>query len=344
MLLPFVPPKTPHTKRMARTKEREMRFSQRWPVSCNNVRECQTSNGAGMRLEHLREFIVLAELCNFTKASEQLFVTQSALTRHIAALESEMGVRLLDRTTRGVALTPMGRRSYQVFSDMLAHYDSLLGDVSSYLSGLSGTLRVGMLYYAIADYCSPVLDAFSQRHPNIEVKLESGQPRDIERWLRERTIDVGLQTVPPSDQDDDQGFLEIERLPYVALVRPDHPFARRASIAASELAEEKVVVYGHDKVITSCIMQSLELSGVRPAATVDAGQVDGTPLSVIRENAVGVVAANLRSTYTGLAAVDIADETMRASVGYAYRRSNDNPVLAAFLHTVAEVFPDTSGV
>lgn len=289
-----------------------------------------------MRLEHLREFIVLADLLNFTKAADQLFVTQSALTRHIAALESEMGVRLLDRTTRGVALTPMGRRSYQVFSDMLKRYDGLLGDVEGYLSGLAGSIRVGMLYYCITDYCSPVLEAFSASYPNIEVKLESGQPRDVERWLRDNVIDVGLQTQYPGITDEEFGFQEIVRFPYVALVAPNHPLATRSTIAAADLADETIVSYSQDRPITSCILTGLERTGVSPRATVDAGQVDATPMAVAR-GAVALVAANLRNTYPGLVAVNIADETMRASLGYAYRRSNDNPALAAFLHTVNEV-------
>lgn len=290
-----------------------------------------------MRLEHLREFIVLADLLNFTKAADQLYLTQSALTRHIASLEAEMGVRLLDRTTRGVALTPMGRRSYQVFSDMLKRYDGLLGDVESYLSGLSGTIRVGMLYYCITDYCAPVLSAFAASYPNIEVKIESGQPRDVERWLRDNLIDVGLQTQYPGVTDEEFGFQEVARFPYVALVSPDSALASRITIATADLADETIVIYGQDRPITDCILAGLERTGVTPRATVDAGQVDATPMAVSR-GAVALVAANLRNTYPGLTAVNIADETMRASLGYAYRRSNDNPALAAFLHTVAETF------
>lgn len=288
-----------------------------------------------MRLEYLREFIVLADLLNYTKAADQLFVTQSALTRHIASLEAEMGVRLLDRSTRGVALTPMGRRSYQVFSDMLKRYDGLLGDVESYLSGLSGTIRVGMLYYCIADYCSPVLQAFSRAYPNIEVKLESGQPRNIERWLRDNMIDVGLQTQYPGITDEEFDFLEVARFPYVALVSPAHPLATRAAIAAADLADETIITYGQDKPITRCIEHALARTGVSPRDIFNAGQVDATPMAVAN-GAVALVSANMRDTYPGLVAVNIADETMRASLGYAYRRSNDNPALAAFLHTVSE--------
>jgi len=289
-----------------------------------------------MRLEYLREFIVLADLCNFTKAVDQLFITQSALTRHIASLESELGVRLLDRTTRGVAITPMGRRCYQVFSDMLARYDGLLGDVQGYLSGLEGTLRLGMLYYCITDYVTPATTAFAAAYPKIGIKLESGQPKDIERWLRDNVIDVGLQTQYPGTTDDEFGFIEVDRHPYVALVPHSHPLADRSVVAVSDIASETIVVYGQDKPITDCIFTALEKSGITPQRTFDAGQVDATPLAVMQHGAVALMAANLRSTYPGLATVDVADETMRASVGYAYRRSNDNPALAAFLQTVTQ--------
>ena len=294
-----------------------------------------------MRLEHLREFIVLADLCNFTKAADQLFLTQSALTRHIASLESELGVRLLDRTTRGVTITPMGRRCYQVFSDMLARYDGLLGDVQGYLSGIEGTLRLGMLYYAIADYVTPATTAFTAAYPKIEIKLESGQPKDIERWLRDNVIDVGLQTQYPGTTDEEFGFIEVDRLPYVALVSRDHPLANRSVVAVSDIASEAIVVYGQDKPITDCIFTGLEKSGVTPRKTLDAGQVDATPMAVMQHGAVALMAANLRNTYPDLAAVNIADETMRVSVGYAYRRSNDNPALAAFLQTATQTFADS---
>lgn len=289
-----------------------------------------------MKLDYLREFIVLADLCNFTKAADQLFLTQSALTRHIASLESEMGVRLLDRTTRGVTITPMGRRCYQVFSDMLARYDGLLGDVRGYLSGLEGTLRLGMLYYCITDYVTPATTAFTAAYPNIEIKLESGQPRDVERWLRDNIVDVGLQTQYPGTTDEEFGFIEIDRLPYVALVSRDHPLSNHSVIAVSDIASEAIVVYGQDKPITDCIYTGLEKAGVVPRKTFDAGQVDATPMAVMQHGAVALMAENLRNTYPGLVAVNIADDAMRVSIGYAYRRSNDNPALAAFLQVVTQ--------
>ena len=144
----------------------------------------------------------------------------------------------------------------------------------------------------------------------------SGQPRNIERWLRDNMIDVGLQTQYPGITDEEFDFLEVARFPYVALVSPAHPLATRAAIAAADLADETIITYGQDKPITRCIEHALARTGVSPRDIFNAGQVDATPMAVAN-GAVALVSANMRDTYPGLVAVNIADETMRASLGYA---------------------------
>ena len=292
-----------------------------------------------MQLEHLREFIAIADMGSYTKAAEKLFVTQSALTRHVAAMEDEMGVRLLDRNTHGIALTAMGKRAYKTFKGMLGRYDELMGDVAGYLDGLTGTISVGVLYYEMARFAMPVLDAFSTAYPYIEVHTESGQPRDIDRLMREGVIDVGMQASTPGfDWGDDWVYLPVAEFPYVALISEGHRLAGRHAITLDDLESEKVVSLSDDLWLSRQIEVALGKCGFSPSSIVEARHIDDVPLAVMRYGAVALVSANMRNTYPNLCAVDIANEKLCAQLGYTYLRSNDNPALTAFLHTAVEVF------
>ena len=75
-----------------------------------------------MKMDYLREFVVLSEELNFSSAAAKLFISQSALSRHISVLEAELGSKLLERDTRNVVLTPFGYKISQKCRGILMQY------------------------------------------------------------------------------------------------------------------------------------------------------------------------------------------------------------------------------
>ena len=110
-----------------------------------------------MRIDYIREFVRLADTMSFSKASEDLFISQPSLSRHISLLEAELGVRLVDRNTRNAALTAAGRALYGDFTRLL-DADRAIGEHARALSdGYSAQLRISSPLYWDAAFIEPMV-------------------------------------------------------------------------------------------------------------------------------------------------------------------------------------------
>ena len=124
-----------------------------------------------MKIEYLRETIILAEYLNFTMAAEHLFITQPVLSRHIDALETEIGVKIFRRSTHSVRLTEAGTYFLERIQSILAEYDGLLQDVSYKDPGYDTELRIGIPYYRSNYYLGQVPRLFAAAYPRIKLSF-----------------------------------------------------------------------------------------------------------------------------------------------------------------------------
>ena len=95
-----------------------------------------------MRIQYMRELIAIKEQGNYSRAAKSLYVTQPVLSRHIADMEKELGVKLLNRNKHTVELTEVGMKVYLRFQRIVQNYDVLLQDVANFKTGITGTLRL----------------------------------------------------------------------------------------------------------------------------------------------------------------------------------------------------------
>ncbi len=143
-----------------------------------------------MKISYLREFIVLAKCLNFTKASDQLFIAQPTLSKHIALMEEELGFRLLTRTKHTVNLTVSGHTFLEASQKIIATYDEMLSDISRLSTGQIGEIRLGMLYYGIDEFIMPAVASLANKIPNLKLSLASYQPKALMEDLWSDKLDV----------------------------------------------------------------------------------------------------------------------------------------------------------
>ncbi len=128
-----------------------------------------------MTISQIKYFIAVAECLSFTKASEQLFVSQPALSRQIKNLEEELNIQLFVRTTNGIRLTPAGSSLYMGMSET---YEKFLGHIERAVKiqkGLSGTLKIGILDQVnVADFMPQVFLYFKEKYPNVDLSFTDG--------------------------------------------------------------------------------------------------------------------------------------------------------------------------
>jgi DNA-binding transcriptional LysR family regulator len=149
-----------------------------------------------MDLRQLRSFVAIAEAESFSRAAARRHVTQPALSRQIRDLEAELGVRLFDRSSRRVRLTPAGDDVLRRSRDALVEIDALRERARSLGGGRVGILRVGATPQVLESVLSDFLTRYRRMHPDIEVQLVEDGAVTILRLVEEGQVQIGLGVHP----------------------------------------------------------------------------------------------------------------------------------------------------
>ena len=181
------------------------------------------------KIEHLREFLILSEQLNYSKAAEKAFITQPVLSRHIELLEKELGIRLLERSTHYVKLTPAGELAVKAFRDICSKYQSFEHDIEVQKIGVNGVIRISSPYYWTEDYLEPLVIRFKHNYPNCSIKLQSCQPYEGLSNLLNNRSDLALL---PVLENSNNGFSSICIIhePLCVVCASDHAFAEAETI------------------------------------------------------------------------------------------------------------------
>ncbi|MET9508992.1 LysR family transcriptional regulator [Streptomyces flavidovirens] len=190
-------------------------------------------------IHQLRLFLALSEELHFSRTAKRLFMTQSALSQQIRDLEKRLGVRLLERTSRAVELTPAGQALLPEVRASVAATDRLRRATDAQLRQLSGELVVGAIGAESAmPHTRAVLQALHARHPAITVRIVSLNFADHVAALTRDEVDVVFLR-PPVPEGIELHHLATE--PRVACLSADDPLAAEERITLAQLADHPVV-------------------------------------------------------------------------------------------------------
>lgn len=154
-----------------------------------------------MEIEYLRTFCTTVELGSMVKAAEALAMSQPAVSHEIRAVESHLGVRLLDRTPDGVVATEDGNIAYREFSTILQTCGRLHGRIFGRQAHGNATVRVGTSAFPGGYILPSTLRAFTDRHPGITVTLRVLSVPEIMTMLMEGHLDLAILDARPEQQD-----------------------------------------------------------------------------------------------------------------------------------------------
>jgi len=196
-----------------------------------------------MELRHLRYFVAIAEERSISRAAERLWIAQPGLSTQVRRLETELGVQLFHRHTRGVDLTPAGEVFLERARLALAAAEEARSIGAELGSGLVGTVRLGISVEAPSRLAAPLLAAFAAARPDVEVTVFESYSGTLMRDLRDGRLDAML--APTAFSSADLRFLRLAPEPWVVLVGARHRLANTDAIAAHRLQGERIVVTGH---------------------------------------------------------------------------------------------------
>ena len=196
-----------------------------------------------MELRHLRYFIAVAEELSFSRAAEQLRITQPPLTQQIQALEAELGVKLFDRKTRPLQLTLAGQSFLDEARSILAQLEQGIGKTQRIHKGELGYLTIGFTS-SIANSALPtILRTFRQHYPEVKLIFQEENSAFQLQRLRDRQTDI-IFTYQYQEltEANDLEMVPLMEEELVVVLPETHPLTNQSKISLSDLAEEEFIM------------------------------------------------------------------------------------------------------
>lgn len=271
-------------------------------------------------LNDLQAFRAVAEMGSFRKAAESIHLSQPAFSRRIEKLEEALGVRLLDRTTRSVSLTAVGREFDRKVQALLADLDATLLGIRGVAATRMSEVTVAGVPSTVYYHLSQVISRYHQRFPRVRVKIIDASAGDVLAAVSGGEADFGLNFIGGQEPEIEFRTLLEER--FVAAVRRDHELARRRKVSWSELAAYDFISVSRSSGNRLLIDQALAGLAQRPQSIFEAQHV--TTLLGLVEAGLGVAAvpslAMPGPQHPLLVSVQLVDPVITRKVGLIRRK------------------------
>ena len=200
-----------------------------------------TRNAPSPDLDELRGFCMAADLGTLGRAAVRLHVSQPALSKRLASLEAKVGARLLERSSRGVALTPAGRRLYQHARPLLENADHV-GDVMSGIRHSGDVVRLAASHSATEAFVAALLTSLHTQH-QLAVELVTANSQVVRALVGDGRADLGVAASRPNHTPN-PGVRESELIAdaIVCAAPPGHPWAARGRVSLKRFLATPLVV------------------------------------------------------------------------------------------------------
>ncbi|UNT57712.1 LysR family transcriptional regulator [Lysinibacillus capsici] len=193
-----------------------------------------------MNLLQIEIFVKVVDIGNFTKAGEILAMTQSGISHNIASLESELGIKLLNRGRNGISLTDSGERIINNMRNILSEAESIKQEAASILGIQNGKINIGSFLSFASKVLPTIISRFKGEFKGIEINFYEGSYDQITRWVEEGKVDIGFTSL--SNPMDHLEAITIVRDRLVVIVPIHHHLAINEQVKAEDLQGEAFIM------------------------------------------------------------------------------------------------------
>jgi len=268
-------------------------------------------------MRQVRAFVSVAHLKSFTRAAALLHVSQPALTVQIRKLEESLGIRLLDRNSRTVDITRVGRELLPVFQRVLHELDSVIMDTKALATQQHGVVRIAALPSFAAGLLPAIISRFRRSNPRMSFVVRDVIASRVNASVRSEEVDIGITGGELADPDLDILHLTHDQMHVV--FPSQHPLERKRRITLEDLAELPLVLMDSGTSVRAIVDRAFVAAGRLPIPACEA---------IYMMTAVGMVKAGL-----GVAVLPASAKEVRAEPSLKSREIDD----AAFARPIAVI-------
>jgi DNA-binding transcriptional LysR family regulator len=280
-------------------------------------------------LQHIRAFVAVAHAGNFAKAATQLHRSPSALTVQVQQLETWLGITLLDRGPRHLALTPAGRQNLAPMEKLLMDLDNIV-EQSHDLAGLRrGVVELAALPSLCSGVLPRVMGEFQQQYPGVEIRLRDVVAHRIDDLVRNGDVEFGLGGRGKGGGLDFR-FLLMDRL--CVCVRDDHPLAHRQPLTLADLSGQPMILTGRDSSVREQVERVFADHGLRLIARAEANYMSTVVALVQQGQGISLLPESAALGQVGVSCRVIDGPHMNREIGLITRAEQGlSPAASAFV-------------
>jgi DNA-binding transcriptional LysR family regulator len=293
-----------------------------------------------MELRRLRYFVAVAEELSFNRAAQRLHISQPPLSNQIKQLEGELGVRLFERSSRGVRMTEAGELLLEEARRIFVQVDQTVRTVQHVGHGEVGHLTLGFVPSASNEVLPPLLRAFGERFPGVELFLREMRPDRVVQQLHDKLVDVGFLYLPLEDAS--LGIECVSREPLVLALAETHPLASEPRVGLQAVAGEPFVLparYQRMPGLYGQVNEACRQAGFVPKAVQKDVWLMQTIVGLVAGGIrVALVPASLRNLHRrGVVYKAVHGLSPTVELGVVRRGDDESPVVRSFLKVVREI-------
>ncbi|MGI6151604.1 MAG: LysR substrate-binding domain-containing protein [Christensenellales bacterium] len=195
-----------------------------------------------MNLDQIECAVSAAETLNFSNTAEKLFITQSTVSRRIAALEDELGFKLFDRCATKLILTEAGKECIQYMRDLVNCAHKIQDFARLYRDGQAGVLNIACYFGQEAQkFIGKACANIKKECPMIKISTKWAMPGQIANYLQNGTIDIAFSVSCEIDKIEDVEIMTLIPMRWVIICPPKHPLAERKTVSFADLRNETFI-------------------------------------------------------------------------------------------------------
>lgn len=241
-----------------------------------------------MTVEQMCEFAVLAEQRNYLVAADLLFMSQATLSRHIMAMEEELGVQLFNRTTKRIELTPYGTRFLHYAQQARKIQEAYCTELAEVRDKQSGVFTVGYNTVSILYHITDYLIQFMSEHPELEFKVFEADSEALLNAVRDGSCEIAVYQENPFERPKGVDSYRLSTDILVAILPDKHPLAKAKQLELSQLKQDAFVTSIVTQEPASIFIEACRRAGFEPNIVYPGVIASSMSCLIAKGNCVGL--------------------------------------------------------
>jgi LysR family transcriptional regulator, transcription activator of glutamate synthase operon len=298
-----------------------------------------------MDLRQLRYLVALAEELNFTRAAASEHIAQPALSQQIRRLEEEVGLALVERTTRRVALTDAGELLVVRARRILSELESAQTELQALRGMYTGHVTIGAMHTMGPVDLSLALAVFHERHPGVGFTVREQTSEEMAEMLRVDELDLAFLSVTERGESHGLGLYQLLSEELVVVLPKQHPLGHRRRLRMAELAEEPFISYRQGSRLRELLIAAGRHAGYEPRVTLESNESQRVRRLVARGLGVAILPrSDAEEPGAEVCVATLTEPALARDITLAWREGRRHaPATAEFLELARETFSDAPG-